>query len=335
MLTKHPRVRILPLVWLVVALFALGWLSPVGGSDDSNGTLTAPDPLDVGSDHYFELQHGGQLRSFELHLPPDWDNEPIPLVVSIHGATLSVGMYRKQAGLDRLADKHRFMVLYPYGTRMAGLRLWNAGTCCGWPQVTQQDDVGFILSALAQVKRFFPVDTSRVYVTGMSNGAMMTYRLALEAPEQFAAIAAVAGNMASNEFSPSRPISIMHIQSYDDPLLPYRGRANLPLPIQSGAETLKLWAQYADCPKEPTIDRERAGPPDKTHTWRAVRKVWRPCNANTEIVLWELHGAGHVWPGGYQPPHIQLLAGGAYDVIDASAEIWTFFQRHHLTDSGS
>ncbi|PYN17937.1 MAG: hypothetical protein DMD76_30320, partial [Candidatus Rokuibacteriota bacterium] len=68
---------------------------------------------------------------------------------------------------------------------------WNAGTCCGQAQTAHADDVGFTLAILRDLARDLPLDRTRVYATGHSNGAMMAYRLAAEAAEKVAAIAPV------------------------------------------------------------------------------------------------------------------------------------------------
>jgi polyhydroxybutyrate depolymerase len=117
-------------------------------------------------------------RAYIVHVPPGAGARPLPVVI------------------------------YPDGTgRLARMLTWNAGTCCGASVVNQVDDVG---------KRT-PIDRKRVFATGMSNGAMMSYRLAAEASDLVSAIAPVAGSMVLVRFHPTKPVSIMHIHSVDDP----------------------------------------------------------------------------------------------------------------------
>src|SRR5690606_41449164 len=77
-----------------------------------------------------------------------------------------------------------FIAVFPNGlspARSGMLATWNAGACCARARDEQVDDVGFLRAVLADVKRRIRVDASRVYVVGMSNGAMMAYRIACQA----------------------------------------------------------------------------------------------------------------------------------------------------------
>ena len=318
---------------IAAALFVLGGLAI--SAIDPSGNAPLPEVVTAAADgihHAYTLTHQGRLRRYEVHLPNPHPTQAMPVIVAIHGATGSLDIYRKVANLESLAAREGIVVVYPEGTRLGNVLLWNAGACC-LPGLLrdQPDDVAFILRVLKDVERRFPVDRTRVYAVGMSNGAMMTYRLATEAPTQFAAVATVAGPMALRQFHPRAPISIMHIQSKDDPILPFAGRRLPPIPLPSGQKTVQRWVDYAHCPEQPVIEAVRHGSAEQPARWQATRKHWGPCADNTEIVLWELEGAGHVWPGGYQPPHLQRLAGGEYHVIDASREIWQFFERHQLS----
>jgi polyhydroxybutyrate depolymerase len=278
----------------------------------------------------YTLMHEDRQRRYEVQLPTPTPTEPMPLILAIHGATDSLETYRKVANLEPLAKREGIIVVYPVGTPLGNILLWNAGACCLPGLHDRPNDVDFLLRVLADVEQRFPVDRTRVYAVGMSNGAMMTYRLATEAPAQFAAVATVAGPMALRQFHPKAPISIMHIQSKDDPILPFAGRRLPPIPLPSGQKTVQRWVDYAHCPDKPVIETVRHAPPDEPAAWQATRERWSPCAGDTEIVLWQLEGAGHVWPGGYQPPRVRQLMGGEYHVIDASQEIWQFFQRHRL-----
>ena len=87
------------------------------------------------------------------------------------------------------------------------------------------------------------------------------------------------------------------------------------------------WAVHNGCPAEARIAETRSGKPgatDGSHT--ATRYVYGPCRAGTEVVLWKLTGAGHVWPGG-QMDYLPLLLGAGTSVIDVNREMWGFFSR--------
>lgn len=292
-------------------------------------------------DHLLRLTHDGRPRSAIVHVPPQAARgRPLPVVLNFHGASANARSHQQYVEMDPLADRVGFVVVYPNGTGPFPDQLltWNAGACCGPAQVEGVDDVGFVRTLLDDLPKHFAVDPARVYATGLSNGAMLTYRLAAEAPERFAAIAPVAGAMAITPFAPQAPISILHIHSVDDPLTRYTG--GLGPPFSPGetramhspvADTLASWRGFMGCPPRPATTAQRngrTGTASARHS--AVRLVWSPCRRGSEIVHWRLTGAGHVWPGAKRV-YVQGLLGAPADVIDANLEIWQFFRRHTLT----
>jgi len=99
--------------------------------------------------------------------------------------------------MDKLADRETFVAVYPNGTGRFGNRLltWNAGACCAYAMSNNVDDVGFVRALVTKLTESIPIDRRRIYATGLSNGAMMSHRLAAEAADLIAAIAPVAGGM--------------------------------------------------------------------------------------------------------------------------------------------
>ena len=138
-----------------------------------------------------------------------------PLVVVLHGAAGSGRQAQESYGWDAAADKGGFVVVYPDGVN----RTWNAGPgCCGVAARDNVDDVAFITRLVDEIPS---IDKKRVYATGISNGAMLAYRLACE-KDIFAAIGPVAGTMISDCPAP-KPLSIIHIHGESDPTIPYEG----------------------------------------------------------------------------------------------------------------
>src|ERR1043165_7405809 len=161
-------------------------------------------------------------RAYIVHVPPGAGARPMSLVINLHGGGGNAGNEAGYSGMDRVADREHFVVVYPDGTgRLKRMLVWNAGTCCG---NSTADDVGFIRAVVDNVAKRMPIDRRRVFATGMSNGAMMSYRLAAEASDLVAAIAPVAGAMSVERFHPAKPVSILHIHSVDDPRALYNGR---------------------------------------------------------------------------------------------------------------
>lgn len=291
-------------------------------------------------DHRVTLQHGGRQRSYIVHAPPAArEGRPLPVVLNFHGGGGNAESQQKYSRMDLLADAEDFLVVYPDGTgRMAGkLLTWNAGTCCAYSVTNNVDDVGFTLALLADLEARQPVDRRRVYATGLSNGAMMAWRLAVDASDRIAAIAPVAGAKVLKVGRPARPVSVMHFHSVDDPRALYGGGLGPPFPMttsqvfHSAVEpTIREWAAAVGCPpgaRATALLKGEAGSKEAGHT--ATRYVWAPCREGVEVVLWKFTGTGHVWPGGLQDYFPRLL-GPATALVDANLEMWRFFQRFTL-----
>jgi polyhydroxybutyrate depolymerase len=170
--------------------------------------------LRPGTSH--SIRVGGLQRSYLVHVPKGHSQTtPMPVVLALHGATMNAAMMAWFSGLNPKADEAGFLVVYPNGTGTRESFTWNGGSCCGYAMQNNVDDVAFISALLDDLMRTHPVDARQIYVTGMSNGAIMAYRLALELSERIAAIAPVDG------IAPPR-IAGRHQHPTSCPLLPSR-----------------------------------------------------------------------------------------------------------------
>jgi polyhydroxybutyrate depolymerase len=292
-------------------------------------------------DHRIALQHGGRQRSYVVHAPPAArEGRPLPVILNFHGGGGNALAQQKYSRMDALADAEGFLAVYPDGTGRMSDRLltWNAGSCCAYSAANKVDDVGFTLALLADLEARQPVDRRRVYATGLSNGAMMAWRLAVEASEHIAAIAPVAGAKVLKAGRPARPVPVMHFHSVDDPRALYTGGLGPPFPMttsrvfHSAVEpTIRDWAAAIGCPTDARVTTElttgQAGSKEVGQT--ATRYLWAPCREGSEVVLWKFTGTGHVWPGGLQD-YLPRLLGAATALVDANLEMWRFFQRFTL-----
>ncbi|WP_231861739.1 alpha/beta fold hydrolase [Frankia sp. ACN10a] len=157
-------------------------------------------------------------RTYQLHtdvrLSPTFRGTARPLVILLHGLLNSPENVREMSGADPFADAHGFAVAYGVGVHEA----WNAGGCCG--QATT-DDVGYLRQIVDDAARHTPVDRSRVYVWGFSNGAMLAARVACEAPDLVAAVGMVGGQALVS--CPTVPVRMLHIHGTADRTVPWRG----------------------------------------------------------------------------------------------------------------
>jgi polyhydroxybutyrate depolymerase len=284
------------------------------------------DPLGPG-DSTRTVKVGDQERSYVLHVPKSYDaKKPTPLVVALHGAAMNAEMMQGFTGLDDKADAEGFLVAYPNGTGASKLLLtWNAG---GFPGklANKADDVAFIAKVLDDVAGVANVDAKRVYATGMSNGAMMTYRLAAELSDRIAAVAPVAGTIAVEDSKPKRPVSVMHFHGTKDAFVPFDGpdkRGRAMMTFLGAEESVKTWAKLDGCDDEPKVTEETLKGNDKT---KVTRKTWGGGKGGAEVVLFVIDGGGHTWPG---QPGLPLL-GKTAKGLPANDLMWEFFKKHPM-----
>ena len=307
----------------LLGLLALGGRSAYGGF------------LTVG-DHVITVQYGARERSAIVHVPVRApERRDIPVIINFHGGGGHASNEQEYALMDRLADRQLFLAVYPNGTGRFSKRLltWNAGSCCGYAAVHQIDDIGFVRVLIDKIAEVMPIDRRRIYATGLSNGAMMAHRLAAEAGDLIAGIAPIAGGMVLPVIKSQRAIPVMHIHSLDDPRALYGGGLGPPFPFTNSRvfhpnidQMISRWVKHNGCLAEPAIDRQLES---KEPRQSATRYVYHGCREGSEVVLWKLSGAGHVWPGG-KPKVLERILGPSTEIIDANQEMWDFFQRFSL-----
>lgn len=272
------------------------------------------------------VEVGGRARTYASHVPAGWDGtSPMPVVVAFHGA----GKERPRpkgrqlaelAHLDDLSDQKGFLVLYPDGV----LRRWADGRQDSTAEREGVDDLAFVDALLADAATRWPLDASRVYATGFSNGAFFSQRLACTRAERFAAIAVVAGTLAQGlACEPSRPVPVLLFLNTADPVVPWAGgeitgHRGFALGGMADAE---MWAQRNGCTGGPVLEPL---PDSKRDGTTVTRLRWTGCAA--EVVLYRVDGGGHTWPGG-EPLAPACILGPTSQDIDASALALEFFQR--------
>jgi polyhydroxybutyrate depolymerase len=259
------------------------------------------------------IRSGGVERSYIVSSPADLD-KPAPLVLVLHGGFGSAEQAQDAYGWDELAASEGFVVAYPDGLGKA----WNAGDgCCGASGKSGVDDVAFIEEVARSIARSTEIDPDRIFVTGMSNGAMMSYRLACDT-DIFAAIAPVAGTLLGACDDPA-PTSVLHIHGLADDSVHVDGSpGNGPVTIDGMpiAELNELWRSIDGC-DEPTVTE---APPVTTTT--------AGCG-DRDVTLLTVDGAGHQWPGSTRSrAQVRMGTDKPSDALDATTVIWKFFEAH-------
>ena len=286
-------------------------------------------------------------RAFDLRVPPSWDGgTPMPLIVAFHGGGAFKGSAETVTcpGSDRsdphclgnLAVERGYAVVYPNGIGsrpLRGVRTWNAGGnrngyICGFGPACHLDidDVGYVADMFAELEAAIPIDATRVYATGISNGGAMTHRLGCEARTRFAAIAPVAGaNLHADSGGPCDvSIPILDIHGTADPNWAYDSGEKRDGYWSGADETMENWRVRNGCAAtfvdEPLPD---AAPRDGA---TSVRRRWDGCAAATERI--RIEGGGHTWPSGQQYFSEDVIGSVTFDF--GSEVILDFFDAHRM-----
>jgi len=262
------------------------------------------------------LEQGGLRREFRVYRP-SLKARRLGLVVVLHGAEASGQQIERQSGFDAQAERLGWVAAYPDGFADG----WEPFGCCHHQGV---DDVAFIGAIIDQLIAADGVDPDSVYVTGISRGGMMAYRLACELSSRIAAIAPVAGNMADStgdvnavSCKPGRPVSILAIHGSDDPEIPISGGrshvAREEVAYAPFAEVIETWRRLDGCASAGALMVDGA-----------IRSSRWKCTRGSEIETLVVDGGGHVWPGAplISPPW------GPASTLDASRAIADFFAIH-------
>ena len=291
--------------------------------------LLAADPLGPG-DYPRNLKVGELDRNYIVHVPAKYDPRvPTPVVLSFHGGGSNAEQMVKFCGLNEKADEAGFIVVYPSGTgRLEKLLTFNGGNCCGYAMNKNVDDVGFVRALLDDLATVANIDAKRVFATGMSNGGIISYRLASELSDRIAAIAPVGGPMGTETCNPKRPVPVIHFHGTDDEYAPFLGgkgtRSISGTDFYSVEHSVRAWVKANGCSEEPVVTKL----PDKAGDGMMVtKKTYGPGKDGAEVVLIEIEGGGHTWPG--QEPRVKFLGKSTKD-ISANDLMWEFFQKHPM-----
>jgi polyhydroxybutyrate depolymerase len=260
------------------------------------------------------LESGGLTRSYLLHLPPAYDGKSkLPLVLVLHGGTQSPESAEHMSGMSAKADRENFIAAYPKGTgRTSMFPTWNSGNCCAYAMDQHVDDAGFLRALIEKLEHDYSVDPRRVYVTGISNGGMMSYRAACELADKIAAIAPVEGAL-NVECHPSAPVSVIIFHGTADRLVPYNGGST---PFQLGARrsdnsvagAVDFWVRQNGCSPSPKHEDTSA-----VHT-----DIFSGCKNGTAVALYAVQGGRHMWPG----------TPASANRVPATDLMWAFFKAH-------
>jgi polyhydroxybutyrate depolymerase len=305
-----------------------------GGSSASNtnnpGTGTPIVYLGTPGDFDKSLTVASASRRYLMHVPTTYrSSTPMPVVLLFHGGQGSATTIANITGKDNFsvfADRAGFIAIYP--NSVSGT--WDDGRDTV-PVAT--NDVAFVDALLDEVAKDYNIDTKRVYATGISNGGMMTHRLACDLTKRFAAVATVAANMPvslSAKCSPTRAIPIAMISGDADPLMPFAGGSitgGISGNVLSVPDTVKFWLNKNSLVT--TAKTSLLADADTADGTTTTLLEYGMAGSNNDIALYSIKNGGHTWPSGTQY-FTEFVIGKVARDFSGNDAIWNFFTKYSL-----
>ncbi len=288
--------------------------------------------------HQFSNQAGARL--YKLYIPARIADAQPPMLVMLHGCTQSADDFAAGTQMNRLADEHGFLVVYP--EQPAGA---NASKCWNWfkPQDQRRDagEPSLIAGIVRDVVARHDADPRRIFVAGLSAGAAMAVILGETYPELFAGVGAHSGlPYGSADDIPSAMAAMKGGRSGLPGLKRMPGTAAAPARKAVQAVPIIVFHGDRDHTVQQTNGAEIVQQARDAYLAEAANASWRAnthsgqspggrsysrtvhadASGESRIEFWTLHGAGHAWSGG-------STSGSYTDGTgpDASAEMVRFF----------
>jgi len=281
------------------------------------------------------FEFNGQSRSYILHLPPTYNGvDELPLVIVLHGGGGNARNIEDVTGFSKKADKEGFIVVYPDGSGKLDnyLLTWNAGFCCGYALENNIDDVGFIRALIGYLQKNYSINPDMIYITGASNGGIMSYRLGAELSDIVAAIGPVIasiGGKATEESllwvipKPDYPVSVIAFNGMIDERIPYNGGQPTvndtrgAFSYLSVNDSIVFWVTHNHCLTEPIKNISESG--------NIIVDNYTNGYNNTEVVIYSILNNVHAWHGGKQGSD---KGDEPTQEISATDLMWEFFKTH-------
>ncbi len=280
--------------------------------------------------HRIAMNVDGHDRSV-IFITPDRfkPGQTLPILFFFHGAGGSAAQAAHTYGWVEKANAENFFVAFPEGLGARNVdngifRVWRDGRSA----LSKVDDAHFFEVLLDKLEAALPIDAHRIYVSGFSNGAGMTFDLGSKFSDRIAAIAPVSSQSFAQAETIARPLPVYYIAGTADPLIPYHGGpAKLPLSFPSGKQnyppvqdSVDQWTKLDGCPPQAQVLSDENG---------VKVERYGPGRGESEVIFTTVEGNGHHWPTSPEPlPH--AICGPTLDPFNATDRIWDFFVKHPL-----
>ena len=282
------------------------------------------------------LDYGGRTRSYYIHKPPGYDTSMrYPLLILLHGGGGNALQALHTYPLQSVTDREGVILVAPNGTgpfpRRESLLTWNVEFGFGKAWENKVDDTGFLRALILSLEKSEAVDSERVYLTGLSNGAVLCHWAAAANSDLIRGIAPVCGTVGGRDETqatmqvppdPKKAVDVVMFCGELDQSIPLEGglqkrhAEKTVKTVWSAQESVDFWVRNNACQKDPIVEELPAQ--------KATRKTWKGGRDGTEVVLYILHNQGHAWPGGQTP---RAASDVPSNLLNAHEVLWQFFSR--------
>jgi poly(3-hydroxybutyrate) depolymerase len=253
------------------------------------------------------MSYDNETREYLIYIPSSYDpNSTTPVLFAFHGFGGYNQYFINTADFRALADQFNFIAVYPQGLVCNDGTTWNTNPP-GGDNKCSQDDIGFFAALLSEISSNYTIDSSRVFLTGYSNGADFSYSMACYQSSLVTAIAPVSGLMpmedASSECSPNHSTSVMIFNGTNDGSRPYNGIEGYMMSVDS---TVAYWSQYNNTDSSP-----------QTNVVGNIENyTYLNGDNNSTVDLFKIVNGDHVW--------FNL----SYNGNSMEQLMWNFFSQH-------
>lgn len=240
----------------------------------------------------------GMKRSYYVFLPPNYNSKKsYPVLFVFHGGLRNANSILETTGFRNYQEEYNFILIAPNGLgrfNQETFLTWDAGHCSGYAHYLHADEPLFTKSIIEQVSKLYNIDKKRIYLTGMSNGAMLCYKLVRTLPGKFAGIAVVSGAMNHDRTLPTKPIPVIIFHGTADRRVLYNGgtpldffeeKCRIDKPVSHAVD---FWVKNNKCSAKPI----------KTKKGNIIVEKYINCENNANVIVYTIIGGKHAWPGG-------------------------------------
>lgn len=237
-------------------------------------------------------------RNYYVSLPPDYNpDKSYPVLFVFHGGLRNAISILETTEFRKYQKDYDFIIVAPNGLgrfNQESFLSWNAGNCGYYAHFLHADEPLFVKSIIEEVSKTYNIDKKRIYLTGMSNGAMLCYKLVHALPGVFAGIAPVAGALNREKLSVNKPLPVIIFHGTEDKRILFDGgiptdfleeKSRIDKPV---SYAVNFWVKNNKCDPKPQI----------TYQKNVIIYKYANCEQNATVTLYKILGGRHAWPGG-------------------------------------